>query len=139
MTGNFTAIDGLIEKEKNLSVSSSKETEPQPIKQEADEVDVKVEKEEEEKLENFFQTRQESIELPPDLKRLGLKTPPVSVVSKYQQVKTPISDDKILPGLHAPITSSLRWLATLAFYILKKAHIGLKTIHGRVVRIIKRN
>jgi len=138
MVDNFTPINDLVEKEKNFSVAASKEAEPQSIKQEVDEVDIELE-EQEEKPEKFFQTRQESIELPPDLKKLGLKTPPVSVISQYQRVKTPVSDDKILTGLHAPITSSIRWLATLAFYILKKAHIGLKKIHGRVVRVIRGN
>ncbi|MCL4375140.1 hypothetical protein M1523_04760 [Patescibacteria group bacterium] len=78
-----------------------------------------------------------TINLPPDLKKIGLRTVDTDKLPEYARVSLPIADAKILPGLRAPITSSLRWLATLALYLLKKAHLQLKVIHGHVVRTLK--
>jgi hypothetical protein len=69
---------------------------------------------------------------------MGLQPVPTSHFSYYQTVNLPLADDKILPALHQPITSSLRWLATLAFYILKKAHLTLRVVGGKTIRIFKR-
>lgn len=80
------------------------------------------------------------VDLPPDLKKAGLKpVEPVQFPDMTQLVKTPISDDKILFGKTQPITSSIRWLAEFCLFLLKKAHIKLKTIHGKTVRVIKRD
>ena len=51
---------------------------------------------------------------------------------------SPLSDEKIVTGLHAPVTSSLRWLATLAEYLLKMMHVQLKVVSGRVIRVFRR-
>ena len=80
----------------------------------------------------------ETIELPPDVKKLGVTptgaaTPVVTAV--VPPVILPISDDKVVAGLHAQILSSLRWLAVWCIKKLKKAHIILKTIHGKIIRV----
>lgn len=79
----------------------------------------------------------QSIELPPDVKKLGV-TPsgtstPVSTTTTT--VVLPISDQQVVAGLHAQIVSSLRWLAVWCLKKLQKAHIILKNIHGKIVRI----
>ena len=84
------------------------------------------------------QVRPETVKLPSDLKQVGVLANNLSRFSTFQNIKTPLADDKVLTGLHAPITSSLRWLATLTMYILRQAHVGLKEIHGKTVRVIKR-
>jgi len=96
------------------------------------------EKEVEKEVEPYIKKRRETIKLPPDIQKIGLK--PVTTIDfpEYQDVKLPLDDDKIIAGLHAPISSSLRWLATLSLYILKKAHLSLKLIGGRIVRVIRR-
>jgi len=114
----------------------SKEVEPIP-KKEIEFKEIK-EKEVEEEVRPHLIKREETIELPPDIQKLGLKPIPTIDFPQYQNIKLPLSDDKIIVGLHAPISSSLRWLATLALYLLKKTHLSLKVIHGRVVRVLRR-
>lgn len=81
----------------------------------------------------------DTIELPPDIKKLGV-TPMGSSVSvpaavALPQVVLPISDQTVIAGLHAQILSSLRWLAVWCVRRLKKAHIKLKEIHGKIIRV----
>lgn len=133
---NYTAIDDLLDETKNKDkVSLSKEAEP--IAAEKFEIKEVVEHEPDEEIEKFISPRAETIELPPDLKKLGLQTVSTSKFPSYKNITLPLSDEKIVVGQKAPITSSLRWLSTLALYILGQAHLGLKVIHGRVIRVLK--
>ena len=142
-TINFTSIDDLIkqnEEIKNKSVystpaSMSKESEPISSTSENIEYQEAIDSKVEEEVKPFVASRQETIELPPDLHKIGLKPVPATKYQSYKNVKLPLSDDKVLMGLHAPITSSFRWMATLAIYILRKAHLTLKKVHGHVVRV----
>lgn len=133
---NFTPISNLIKKYQPL-VSRPKEVEPAPAKLEKIEVKEAVEHEEEKEVKPYIQPRRETIKLPPDLKKMGLQTTSSTKFPSYQTVVLPISDDKVLQGLHAPIYSSLRWLATLALYLLQKGHLTLKTVRGHVVRVMR--
>lgn len=135
---NYTPIDRLIKKTPPGAVSFPKEMAPAK----SAETPNLLEKQElfsQQPTNNQspIQIRPTSIKLPPDLKKLGLRPVDNEKLPRYASIKLPIADDKILPGLHAPITSSLRWLATLAIYLLRRAHLGLKIIHGHVVRVIK--
>lgn len=91
-----------------------------------------------EKLPNYVEQHQEIPEIPPDLKKVGLQPAQPTSFSSYQNIKLPLPDDKIAVGLRAPITSSLRWLATFAVYLLKVAHLQLKMVHGKAIRVIQR-
>ncbi len=81
----------------------------------------------------------ETIELPPDVKKLGVvssgASTPITTTQVLPKVVLPISDQQIIVGLHAKITSALKWLSTWCIRKLKKAHIALKVIHGKIVRI----
>ncbi len=136
-SNNFSPINDLIKKSQPSSVSPHKEAEP--ITKPA-EVTVKeaVEHRPEEEVKPFVKTRAETIKLPPDLTKMGVRTTPTTKFPTFEEVYLPLSDDKILSGLHAPTTSSLRWLATLAWYILRKAHLTLKKVHGHVIRVTKK-
>lgn len=125
---NYTAIDAL------LGFGLPKEAEPI-----ATEFEIKepVENNPEEEVRPFISPRAETIELPPDLKKMGLQAVSNSKFSSYKNIKLPLSDEKIVVGKKAPITSSIRWLAEFALFILAQAHLGLKVIHGRVIRVIK--
>lgn len=136
MTKNFTAIDDLLDKIKNADkVSFPKETEP--IASEKFEIKEVVEHESDEEIEKFISPRAETIKLPPDLTKLGLQAVSHSKFSGYKNIKLPLSDEKIIVGQKAPITSSRRWLATFALYVLAQAHLGLKVVHGHVIRVLK--
>jgi hypothetical protein len=140
MGGNYTPIDDLIKKCQKQAVSRPKEVEPAPSpapeKYHLREV---VEHEPEEEVRPYVTHRQETVAIPEELEKVGVQATSTPKFTSYQNVKLPISDDKVLEGLHAPIDSSFRWLATLATYILKKAHLGLKKIHGHAVRIITKS
>lgn len=137
MTSNFTDVGHMVDKQKKdhpVSFSHSKESEPGADFSQIKEV---VEHEAPPEVEKFISPRAETIELPPDLQKLGLQQATTTQFPTYQNIKLPISDDKVVLGLHAPVTSSLRWLATLAVYLLARAHLGLKVVGGKVVRVIK--
>lgn len=132
-----TPIDKLIKKYKDADrVSLPREVEPMTA--EKFEIQEVVEHEPDEETEKFISPRAETIKLPPDLKKLGLQAMSHSKFPGYKNIKLPISDEKIIVGQKAPITSSIRWLATLALYILGQAHLGLKVVHGHVIRVLKR-
>ena len=131
-TKNYTAVDDLLDKK----VSLPKEVEP--IAAEKFEIKEYVEHKPEEETRPFISPRAETIDLPPDLKKLGLQAVSHSSFPSYKNIKLPLSDEKIIVGQKAPITSSLRWLATFALYILAQAHLGLKVVRGHVIRVLKR-
>ena len=87
----------------------------------------------------FVQVRSETIQLPSDLKKMGLKPATATSFPSYQSVTLPISDDQVYAGLQAPISSSFRWLAEICLFLLKRAHLTLVSIHGNVVRVVKKS
>lgn len=133
MTKNFTDIDDLLEENKNMGQPK----EAEPIVAEKFEIEEPVEDNVEEEVRPFVSPRAETIELPPDLKKMGLQAISHSQFPKYKNIKLPLTDEKIVVGKKAPITSSIRWLAEFATYILAQAHLGLKVVHGRVIRVLK--
>lgn len=81
----------------------------------------------------------ETIELPPDVTNLGVTqigaSAPVQSVPDLPRVDLPISDSQVVVGLHANIGNAFRWLATWCIKKLKKAHVALKVIHGKIIRV----
>lgn len=81
----------------------------------------------------------ETVELPPDVKNLGVTQTgtavPIQITPVLPQVDLPISDNLVVAGLHASIGNAFRWLATWCIKKLKKAHIALKVIHGKITRV----
>lgn len=130
---NYTKIDDLLEEQN----SNSQSKEAEPIAAEKFEIKEPVEDNVEEEVRPFVSPRAETIELPPDLKKMGLQAVSHSQFPSYKNIKLPLTDEKIIVGKKAPITSSIRWLAEFAFYILAQAHLGLKVVHGRVIRVLK--
>ena len=79
--------------------------------------------------------KSETIQLPPDVARMGVQAVgPNQPVAFTGVIKLPLTDDQIIVGLHAQIVSSLRWLAEWCLRQLKKAHIHLKSMGGKIVR-----
>lgn len=134
---NYTPIDDLIKKWKQSSVSLPKEMEPILKPVEKKEMQEAVEHEPKNDVKDFVQPKQETIKLPPDLTKLGLQPVTSTQFSSYKNIKLPITDEKVVNGLKEPITSSRRWLSEFALYILKQAHLTLRIIGGKVVRVIR--
>jgi hypothetical protein len=137
-TINYTPIDNLINTYQAESTGALKEAEPILKSSETTQLQEAIEHEPIKEVKSFVHPKAETIKLPPDLKMLGLQPVSNTQFQSYQNIKLPISDDKIIQGLHAPVSSSLRWLATLAVYILRLGHLRLKIVGGKVIRIFKR-
>lgn len=137
MVGNFTDISGLTKKQNPHPTSPSKEGEPIRSSENYEIQEVKAHEPQHEEVKQHVAVRPETIELPPDLKKMGLQPVNQTQFPSYQNIKLPLSDDKVVSGQKAPITSSLRWLSTLALYMLKMAHLQLKIVHGKAIRVVK--
>lgn len=75
------------------------------------------------------------INLPADVKKMGVEAlGPSQPILSPTQVTLPISDDKVLQGKRAKIMSSLFWLTIWCIKQLKRAHLHLKRIGGKIVR-----
>lgn len=145
---NYTPISDLIEEynrntAKSATVSITKEGEPITIAAETEpkqdviltEVDPAIEDRE---VKEYVQMTKNEPTLSPELKKAGLNVVESSSLDPKHRVTLPISDDKILEGLDKPLNTSWRWLAEFARFFLVQAHITLKKIHGKVVRVIQR-
>jgi hypothetical protein len=81
------------------------------------------------------EVKNETIELPPDLKKMGVTAVgPAQPMMPVQTVKFPISDDQVIVGKGANVFSSFYWLAMWCMRQLKKARLHLKIIGGKTVR-----
>ncbi|MEM4267146.1 MAG: hypothetical protein QW404_03780, partial [Candidatus Nanoarchaeia archaeon] len=138
---NYTPIGDLIKKLQTAHISVPKESEPifTSKKEDVDRIIIHENNEEHEipeEVKPFVKPSSETVTIPPDLKKFGLVPISSSNSSIFQSVKLPISDDKVIQGLHEPVTSSWRWLAELSLFLLRQAHLALRTIHGHVVRVV---
>lgn len=85
----------------------------------------------------YVKVHPKSIDVDEGLSRLGVKPQPQDLTLE-PEIALPLTDAKIIEGMHKPITSSWRWLAEFCMRLLRHIHVALKTVHGRIVRI-KRN
>ena len=151
---NHTPIQHLLEdgkKPQSTYISGSPEREPIPISpkpaettsspDQHTEVDVTVEKDpdiEDAEVGEYLKTQNTDPEIHPELKKAGLQTIHRDSLDEKHKIELPIPDEEVLEGLHKPINTSWRWLAEIALFMLKQAHLGLKAVHGHVVRVMQR-
>lgn len=89
-------------------------------------------------VKEFVRSRSEQAHIDEELKKTGVRERiEAPKYPKQKELTLPLSDDMIVKGLHASPSSSLRWLAEWAVYLLKRAHIVLKKAHGHVRRVIR--
>ena len=139
---NYTPIDELVKKHNEMkygSGSMSKEFDVPASTVEANESGKETEQEiVSEDVEKYVIPKSDTIHLPPDLKKLGMTANDDSLFkAALDKIKLPISDDKIMEDLQAPPSESKRWFATILLYILERAHMTLKKVGTKVVRIFK--
>lgn len=82
-----------------------------------------------------IELKKEEVKLPPAVEKMGVRPSGAAAPAPPPAVTLPLTDDQVVKGLAFPIVSSLRWLAEFCLRQLKKAHIGLKKIHGKMVRV----
>lgn len=87
--------------------------------------------------ETGVEVKPEKIELPPPVQQMGVTASDVNqpVVSQ-PTVTVLLSDEKIVNNSGGSIWASLTWLANWCLKQLKKVHVQLKKVHGRIVRIV---
>lgn len=136
---NYTPLDLSLINKKAYTPPPTKEVELPRSTEEQKDVKVVVEhKDLDREVQPHVQVREEVMEVPPDLQQMDVQATPTTQFETQRQVETLIPDEEIVKGLHQPVTSSFRWLAELALYILKHAHIILKKVHGHIVRVVKK-
>ena len=140
---NFTPINDLIQEYNAMKYgagAATKETLPIPAVESTPIDEQKEENIESRDVNSYIKPKKdESISLPPDLKKLGVQTPDTDDQFKaaLYKIKLPVSDEKIMDDLKASPSESKRWFATLLVYILAQAHLTLKRIGTKVVRVFK--
>ena len=144
MVKNFTSIDGLVKKYNEMKYgagSVSKEFDIPSTTPETSELEPQTEqKTTSEDVEKYITPHSNTIKLPPDLKKVGIKTEEqIKFDDILNKIKLPISDDKIMEDLKAPPSEARRWYATILLYILQRAHMTLKKVGNKVVRAFKTN
>jgi len=130
---NYTSIDDLVKKHNEMKYgvgSVSKEADLPGSSIEINEGEIPI--------EQYVTPHSNSIKLPPNLRKIGLRTEEEDLFKEtLNRIKLPISDDKIMQDLQAPPSESKRWFATILLYILERAHLTLKMVGTKVVRIFK--
>lgn len=87
-----------------------------------------------------IKARHEEIRVDVELQNIGVNATGTStVVPANPTVVLPIPDDEVEKGLHQKIFLSISWLAQWCIFQLKRAHLTLKIIRGRVMRVPYRN
>lgn len=124
----------------STTTTTSKEQEPRVVAETEGVKEVSTEIEIPPEIEKTGITiRKETVEIPPDVAKLGLKPSgtsiPMATGKPTSAVVLPIADSQVLEGIHAKISTAIRWLAEWCLRKLKKAHIVLKKVHGKVVRV----
>ncbi len=77
-----------------------------------------------------------TVAIPPSVSQQGVKpVGPVTTASASVPVSLPLSDDQIAQGLKQGVASSWRWIAEWCVRRLKQAHMAIKSIHGKLVRV----
>ena len=108
---------------------------PPEITKEHVEIHEVAEHEPEAEVKPYVEPRPEKIELPEDVSSQGVELTGHTQFPTYNSVKLPITDEQIVVGLKDPISSSVRWLSEFCLFLLRRAHIKLKTAHGKAVRM----
>jgi len=142
MPPNFTDISSLVSAPHPSPVSyghPEKALMPSPPDTHAEHVEVHevVEHEPESDVKPYVEPHPDKIKISQELVDVGVQSTGHTQFPSYNSVKLPISDDRVLQGLGNPISSSLRWLAEVCIFLLRRAHIRLLKAHGKAVRMFE--
>jgi len=107
----------------------------EPADEHSFEIHEVVEHEPDKEVQEYVEHRKDVVEVSPDLQEIGVTANTATSYPSYKSLKLPISDEKVMVGLKAPISSGLRWLAEFCIFLLKQVHVNLKVAHGKVLRV----
>ena len=118
-SGNKEAIGGSIDQSESLKDATGAEFE---LPKEVSSVGVRI--------------QPTTVSIPQPVMQMGLSPAGQNIpVQTKTTVTLPLSDDQIASGLHASLMESVRWLAEWCVFRLKRMHIALKTVHGKLTRV----
>lgn len=136
MPDNYTSIDHLIPKPQHTGAGYHPEhpsfSKPEAQSEPQEQVEFEAVHED---VKPHVDVKPETIQVPPDLKQLGVEPVESLTYKTHKPLQLPLSDEKIEQGLHAPVSSSFRWLATFALHLLNHAHLTLRMIQGKPTRV----
>lgn len=134
MSANFTPIDFLLSPpvgvERSEPILQPAIGEISPIPEQTGEVKKSTSADPDD-LSNYIEEKSDIPEIPADVAAAGVTTSGVG----QPVLELPLEDVEISEGLKAPVSSGFRWLAEICVYMLKKAHLTLKKIHGKITRV----
>lgn len=145
MNQNFTSIDFLLNKSTPdslpFSTGSVEKTEPmggriiesKPILEIQEEA--KNEQPQQPNTQDYIQVNSSIPSIPADVAAAGVQVSPSAQDVLQPVLELPLPDEKIPLALKKPVSSGVRWIAEICLYMLRKAHLKLKTIHGKVMRV----
>lgn len=76
-----------------------------------------------------------TIPIPPPVVKMGVQPTGANIPMPTASAILPISDDQIAQGLAGSIKDSFRWLAEWCLRRLKQVHVGLQSVHGKLMRV----
>lgn len=82
------------------------------------------------------EVKSEEMELPPPVAKMGVTSIGGEQPVSPPTTNLPITDDKIATGLGASVWASICWLANWCLRQLKKAHVKLKKVQGKIIRVV---
>lgn len=142
MPQNYTPIPELVKKHQEMkfaAASTSKESPPLPRAAEHAPTTESSEQQPQksQSVSQYVTKRQETIQLPPSLKSIGVEATENGDSTGLNAIRFPITDEQIMDDLRASPAESKRWYATFFLYVLERAHVTLKRIGTKVVRVIR--
>ena len=86
-------------------------------------------------VQDYVQIHTQVPVIPADVAAAGVQVAPAVVSANEPVLELPLPDDQIPVALKKPVSSGMRWIAEICLYMLRKAHLKIKTIHGKVTRV----
>ncbi|MFH0864391.1 MAG: hypothetical protein V1858_04900 [Candidatus Gottesmanbacteria bacterium] len=83
-----------------------------------------------------IEVKKEQVEISEPVQKMGVVPSDINQPVTPITANLPINDDKIVTATTAPVITSLRWLVEWCIRQLKKVHIRLKKVHGRIIRVV---
>ncbi len=97
--------------------------------------DSKNEQPQQSNTQDYIQVNSSIPTIPADVAAAGVEVSPSAQDVLQPVLELPLPDEKIPVALKKPVSSGIRWIAEICVYMLRKAHLQLKTIHGKVMRV----
>lgn len=143
MNPNFTSIDFLLNQSapvSPISTGSVEKIEPvggriiesKPI---AEIQEAAKNEQPQQNVQDYVKVHSQVPIIPADVAAAGVAVSPAVLSAQEPIIELPLPDEQIPAALKKPVSSGLRWIAEICVYMLRKAHLKLKTIHGKVTRV----